>query len=527
MILVFTVFTLTVGILCLRLYVVCTGSTEYVASGSHGYTIDIGSERGDICDCRGEKLVNTQYDNVVAAKPTMKAASVLRGIFDGSETEYLEKRMKNGNAVFVNIGKRTVPLNSDVIMLRKYVRYENKQPARHIIGYINGDGRGVTGIEKSFDGILYTDKKTQVRFSADPYGRIISGAAAEIINDNAPVGSVTLTIDKRIQIIAEKALDSCSIEEGGVVVTDVSSGAVRALASRPDFDTDNLAAYLNADNAPLVNRGLEAYSVGSVFKIAVAAAALEKGLDNFTCTCGGSCDINGTEFGCSGHTAHGTVDMKKALECSCNIYFINLARAVGKESLIEMADNIGFGQEIKLADGITAKSGTIPTLDELESVGQLANFSFGQGKFTATMLQLAQMVMSVANGGKYNVPYLVEKTVSPDGEEETHRSRYPVVAFSRQTSEKLGKMLVSVVENGSASKAKPENGITVAGKTATAQTGTYDENGADIYNTWFCGFFPAESPKYAVVVLKQNGSTGAQDCAPVFREIAEKISSLQ
>lgn len=508
------------------MYVLCTKGTEYVASETHYFTVEAGMVRGEILDCKGRKLVDTDYENIAVLKPTMKAYSALENVADTDTLENVRERMKKMTAISVNIGKNEIEQNTDALMLKKRLRYSKNQLAAHIIGYLDSQGRGITGIEKSFDNLLYTGKSLKVRFSADAYGRIISGARAEILNSNPDTGSVTLTIDSDIQKITENALDISDVKQGGAVVADVKTGAIRALASRPDFDTDNLADYINAEDSPMVNRCLGAYAVGSVFKAAVAAAALENGIYDFDYTCTGTCDVDGTVFGCNNRKAHGKLNMQKALECSCNTYFVNLAKKIGGERILETVKNLGLGQQIKLTDLLYADSGTLPSAEELNGSGALANFSFGQGTLTASMLQMIQLFSAIANGGQYSVPYIVERTVSADGVKTEHKRKYPFVALKSETAERLKKMLVSVVKNGNASGARLKNEISAAGKTATAQTGAYNKYGVEICNTWFCGFFPAEEPEYVIVIMKEGGSSGAEDCAPVFKKIADKISDL-
>ncbi|MEE0981759.1 MAG: penicillin-binding transpeptidase domain-containing protein, partial [Acutalibacteraceae bacterium] len=233
-------------------------------------------------------------------------------------------------------------------------------------------------------------------------------------------------------------------------------------------------------------------------------------------------------FICNKNTVHGKLDITKALECSCNTFFIELAKKVGAKAIIETASLMGFGQENILADGIVSKSGVIPSLDELETSGAFANFSFGQGRFTATMLQLCNMMSAVADEGRFRKPYLVERVTGADGTViQSHSGDYPVFVLSSKTCEKLKPMLVSVIENGNAQKAKLRNGVPAAGKTATAQTGVFRENGTEICNTWFAGFFPADNPKYTVVILKEGGVSGAEDCAPIFKCIADEITEFE
>ena len=523
---VFTAFCFSIGALCLRLYTLSSKGTTYVVSESHYFTIDIQNIRGEILDCNGKKIVDNNYENSLILKPTPKSLSLLEEIPQNDNLQGIKERLKKGNVVMIDIGTSYFEESDDVFAVHKSVRYSKKQLARHIIGYINSDNRGVCGIEKSFDELLYTGKTQQVRFTADAYGRIISGVKTEKLNFGIPTGYVQLTLDSRIQQAAETAFDSFNISEGGAVVLDVQTGAIRAMLSRPDFDTDNLAEYLDMESAPLVNRALNAYAVGSVFKAVVAASALEHGINDFYYTCTGMCNVDGTVFGCNNHKVHGELNMQKALECSCNTYFINLAQKLGGETLLETAGKLGLGEEIELADGLISKSGQLPTTESLKKTGALANFSFGQGDFTATLLQMAQVFTAIANKGQYITPYLVEKTVTEDTIENDHRKQYPVIALSESTSKRLTEMLTSVVENGNAKKAKLSNGISAAGKTATAQTGAYGKMGVEIYNTWFCGFFPSNNPKYVIVVLKQGGSSGAEDCAPVFKAIADRINGI-
>ena len=498
-----------------------------VASGRHGYTVEIGRIRGGILDCNGQKLVSADYENIAVAKPTYKALDELRRVVDSQTCADLEARMHKGNAVTVNIGKLEIQQNSDAIMLKRYARNTLPQPACHLIGYLDGEGRGVSGIEKSFDSLLYTGKSLSASFSADVYGRILSGTRIEISNSTLKTASVTLTLDSAIQQAVENALDISSVTCGGAVVTDIRTGAIRAMVSRPVFDSQKLAEYLDDENAPLLNRTLSAYAVGSVFKVAVTAAALENGTDDFYYTCNGSCEVDGITFSCNNKTAHGELDMTKALECSCNTFFIELARRTGAEKITETASLLGFGQEITLADGIVSRSGILPSTQSLSSSGALANFSFGQGEFTATALQLANMMSAVAGEGSYIQPYLIEKVTDADGEIiSQHGKAYPINAVSKETAVRLTKMLMSVVENGNAQKARLKNEISSAGKTATAQTGTF-RNGKEIYNTWFAGFFPADNPRYTVVVFKEGGESGATDCAPIFKRIADKINDLE
>lgn len=520
---VFTAFCLAIGCLCLRLYVIGSSGTELVSSDSHYSSFTLSNIRGDIFDCKGRKITGAEHDNYVIAKPSIQALSALNDILDSRTYADVKERMSKGSPVLLNIGKAKIESSNELLCVSVAKRYRKNQPAQHLIGYLDELNHGVSGIEASFDNLLFSDGFIKARTPIDVYGRSINGGGTEIISDMASVGSVRLTIDLDIQSAVEESLDECKINEGCAIVVEIKNGAIRAMASRPTFNTERISDSLNQESSPFLNRCLSEFAVGSIFKVAVAAAAVENGLLNFKCNCSGSCKIGNVVFGCSSNTAHGEVDMKKALEISCNTYFIQLGQKLGASALSETASLLGFGQKTDFTGSIASESGVLPSSDELSSPAALANFSFGQGNFTATAIQIAQMLCAASGSGKYYVPYLVESTTDKDGNTDKHSIRYPIIAMSERTSRILFDMLISVVENGNASSARPEN-FGAAGKTATAQTGIYDKNGIELCNTWFGGVFPADSPKYAVVVMKQGGISGSYDCAPVFKKIADKIN---
>lgn len=139
----------------------------------------------------------------------------------------------------------------------------------------------------------------------------------------------------------------------------------------------------------LLNRVLECYTVGSVFKPVLAAAALEQGtFPEYECT--GAAVIDGQIFRCAGGVPHGQIGLEEALEKSCNGYFVRLGQQLGAENLLQAAQRFGFGQEISLAGDLHAASGNLPDAAELAQSGQLANFSFGQGSLLASPVQIAR-----------------------------------------------------------------------------------------------------------------------------------------
>ena len=214
------------------------------------------------------------------------------------------------------------------------------------------------------------------------------------------------------------------------------------------------------------------------------------------------------------------------MEVSCNPYFINLASKLEPEQIVEMADRLGFGTATALADNLSAPAGSLPRAEELNSPAAVANLAFGQGTLMATPLQLASLYACIANDGGYQKAMLIEGLVDDEGNLlEEAEIQPPLQAMSVSTAHTIQRFLIQTVEEGSGRHAKPEGG-TAAGKTATAQTGWYDGE-REILHTWFAGYFPAEEPEYAIVVLKEDGSSGATDGAPVFKEIAQGINQMK
>lgn len=501
-------------------------NVRQVSNASAGMSIDIVSLRGTIYDCKMRPLTNGENEIYAAAKPTNTAIAQLKDNLVPEVFESVKERMAMGKPVAV---KTDSPLTEtdDIHVFCVPNRYYKNSLACHVIGYLDGEKRGISGIEKVYDELLTRNCSTvRVRFSASANGRVMLGEDITVEGNNIPKNGVALTIDKEIQQITETALDNSGAECAAAVVVEIENGAIRACVSRPIFDQNSIAESLNNDNSPLINRAFLPFSVGSVFKPVVAAAAMESGVDGFKYNCTGSATYNGVTFNCHKDSGHGVLNMQDAVAYSCNTYFIALAIEIGAKTITETAEKFGFGVESIFADGLKSAAGKLPSAGELDSKAALANLSFGQGSLLATPVQICSMMAAIARGGIYVQPYLIAGEVDADGkitEIKNYREKRQIV--SQGTAERLMKYLEKVVEYGSGTRAE-SNIVTVAGKTATAQTGK-EENGEEIYNAWFAGYFPAENPKYAVAVLKENGGEGALSCAPVFKDIAEAITILE
>ncbi len=487
--------------------------------------MNVASTRGMIYDRNMIPLVNSVTHKALFINPTDSAVKYLESNLSRDEYIKIREKLKKG-IPFVFMCDSYDGIHDDITELTVYNRYEENPLAVHLTGYTDYEGKGVSGIEKDFQELLSEySGRLSVRYNVSSSGRMLKGLGCEVVSDNyLSSGGVVLTIDKEIQRVCENAMEQNGLKKGAVVVLDVSSGEILALTSFPEYDINNLSASLGSDDSPFLNRALEAYPVGSVFKPVVAVAALEQGISPDTeFFCGGKVNISGIDFNCHEREGHGMLNMYEAMAVSCNSYFIQLGQKVGSDNILTTASSLGFGHEYSLSDTIINKSGNIPHID---SAASLANLSFGQGSLLATPLQVASLYRAFANSGYYGEAYLFENMIDENGEVFAYYEKEPQAKVIPDNINKIiNEMLRQTVFQGSGINAKPMC-FDAAGKTATAETGKII-NGNKMVHTWFSGYFPAENPEYVITVFREDGNYSSKDCAPVFRDIADGITGLK
>lgn len=504
----------------LRISVIANSDYKQVQQTQSSLKIKISDLRGTIFDRNLIPLTNNSKKIIACVSPTPRAVTAISSVLSGEELESVLERLKSGKPIVCEVEEE---INCDGIICTEIYTHNSKEtPAIHTIGYTNADNKGISGIEKAYDEILYSKSEVSVSYACDGLGNILHGVSPIINNDTSVIaGGVITTIDINIQNIVESA--ASSIESGAVIVADADTSKIRAIASLPNFDCTAIEEYLNKENSPLFNRTVSAYNVGSVFKPCVAAAGVEKGITDFSHNCTGSFNIIDRTFRCHKAEGHGFTNLNLGITNSCNTFFYNFAFKIGGDSIYKTARSLGFGEKIKLCDGIYTAKGTIPKKENLENIAHLANFSIGQGDLTATPISMLTLYSAITNGGNYYIPSIVEGTVK-DGKITKYDIGSPTKVMNEKTAQILKDCLKSVVEEGTGVLAKPKT-VSAAGKTATAQTGKF-ENGSEICSTWFCGFFPFEKPKYTVIVFCENSQKQTKPCAEIFAQIADKITSL-
>ena len=516
---VFCAFCLAFTLLYLRLGAVAA-DPFYVEAGQRqsSYTLEIPLERGMIYDCNLQPLVNRSSRQVAAILVTQENAETVAEITGLSRAE-VARRLQEGKP-FLHEVSVTGSEDENIRVFSAANRYEEPQTAQHLIGYLSG-GEGVAGLEKSYQDLLQAGGATaRVTYTLDAVGRAIPGTAPRVEIDRGTGEGLVLSIDARIQQLCERAGES--LGRGAVVVMECATGRLRAVCSFPAYSTRTLEQDMESADAPMINRAFTALSVGSAFKVAVAAAALESGvspLREYDCT--GACRLGDTVIHCHDRAGHGVLRMESALVESCNPYFITLGLSLEPEALLRTARGLSFGQGYELAPGLRTAAGLLP---EDTSAGAVANLGFGQGDLLATPVQLAQMMSAAACGGVTPTPSLVEGVAGRQGNWKTVE---PVPAgtraFSPATAYKLQSFLIACVE-AEGQNARPR-GTTAGGKTGTAQTGVY-RDGEEQVNGWFVGFTPAAGAEYAVAVVAEDAESGNRTAAPVFAEIAQGLARL-
>lgn len=415
---VFAVFAALMTLLAARVWYIqaaCGGELSEAAVSQYEIAIEGLDTRGMILDRNLKPLTGgtKQYYYIISKR---------RG---GEELEELMKEAggrqlaKASSAYYVY---RTEKYSDEInaILKSKYgayvfqsqSRYADEQTACHLLGYLNKDeNRGVSGLELAYQDELSGDGSVLTVW-ADGAGNIIRGIAPSVktakaveADSSSPKAmkarSVVTSIDRRVQRVCEKALKGAG-EGGAAVVMNCRTGEIIAWASYPDFNPNDIAAYLKGEGDCLIDKVSQgAYAPGSVFKIITAAAAIESGVCDETqiFRCDGEVTIGGVTLKCTAaeEEGHGELNMSQAMACSCNCYFAKLGQLTGSAEIIKTAEKFGLGREVM--QGYPGETpGNIPSEDEL-GPWDITNISIGQGEILATPLQIAKMTAVVAGGG--------------------------------------------------------------------------------------------------------------------------------
>lgn len=486
--------------------------------------------RGIIYDHALRPLTGTQQQAAAAVTAGNAEYTALFGLALPQDRALLYQGVENADPFVVRLREQPAA-QSGIFSFSYPLRYAAVPLAQHIIGYCSGDGTGISGMERAFDAWLQGGGDIlQVECTTDALSRASGDVKLRRIQGSG--NALQLSLDSILQRICEDVAAQY-ITTGAIVMLECATGRIAASVSMPQYDPLNVAASIAAADTALINRAFSSYNVGSVYKPILAALALERGFDaDALYECTGSIEVDGHTYRCARRTGHGEVDLEKALQVSCNCYFIRLGQQLGAGNIVEFSALCGFGSATHLGGGYRAGSGNLPDERVLASSGELAGLSFGQGQLTATPLQLAAAFNAIANGGVYVAPTLVEGLVNSNTGDVVQSLYRPVQLrlLSEENAARLRAVLVSVVEEGLGAKAAiPE--CTVGGKTGTAQTGRTrtlaDGTQQELYESWFVGFYPGDEPRYTIAVMMDSTSVTGETVAPVFAAVCRQLYYLQ
>ena len=509
-----------------RLFGLCTNA-HYAAraAGQSVVTLPLPARRGNFYDCENHLLTGLQTAWYALCLPGTDSYARLYPYADAAGQAMLYQK-RNVHAPFlVEVNANVSPLGISCYPFAR--RYAAAPLCAHLLGYCDGEGKGEAGLEAAFDALLTgSGRGDAIRCNVNAQGKLRAGEEPQLLREDSGALGVRITISREIQRAVETAAAQ-TMTRGCVVVLDAASAKVRACVSLPGFDPETVSDSLDKADSPLVNRAFQSYAVGSVFKPVLAAAALETGKDDLVYDCPGYLVVDGQVFRCAGGIPHGEVDLAAALEKSCNGYFIRLGQELGAACVRALAGQLGFGKAQEWTGTYRTSAGNLPKVEQLTSSGQYANFCFGQGELLATPLQIAGMMNAIASDGKFRTPQILDcvlnETTGEVQETLAHRKAERVV--SPQTAARLRELLAGVVAEGTGYEAAPGAG-TAGGKTGTAQTGQFAQ-GVELKNYWFAGFYPAEAPRWTIVVLQDGQNDPGASSAAVFARVCDALEVLQ
>lgn len=520
----FSLLMLSISLLILKIYSISNGNWLCdAATNQSTYRLDIAKLRGTIYDCKLKPMTGIKKNNVAAVYPCAESELALDKVIKDDDRKNIFDMQSQGKPFKVNLDK--VDINCPYINIFKIpVRYTEDPLAVHVIGYIDQAGKGVCGIEKSYDDYLSsTGSYVSVKYKVDALDRVLEGENIKVEDKSyLDTKGVVLTLDTRLQQISQKAAKRY-IKKGAVIISEVPTCKIRACVSVPDYSPCNIEKCLNSEDSPLLNRAFSAYNIGSIFKLVTAATALESGVSkDYKYDCCGSIKVEDTSFSCFNGKGHGDIDMKQAISYSCNSYFVNISDKITKEQILDMSKKLGFGSLCELSPNMFSEKGNLPTKNSLKDKKTMANFSFGQGTLLATPIQIAGLINTIASSGKYCPPSLVEGMVNENLQfVKKYDDKLQTQVMSEYTADCLKEFMKASIEEGTSIKGKPQNG-NAAAKTSTAETGIKigDKN---VIQAWYAGFYPFENPKYSIVVLAEDAIGGGESCGPVFKQIIDDI----
>ena len=513
---------------------------------------EIKAARGEIIDRNGKVLATNKAVCTISVihSQITDPDRVIQVLADelGIEKEMIRKRVEKVSSrekIKTNVEKETgdrirayeldgVKVDED---FKRYYPYGNL--ASKVLGFTGGDNQGIIGLEVKYENYL-KGVNGMILTTTDARGIELADTLEDRVE---PVSGDTLqvSLDYNIQEYAQQAAEKVMEEKQAdavvILILNPKTGEIYACVNAPEFDLnapftlpEGTDAALNDEEKQAMlnqmwrNRSInDTYEPGSIFKVFTASAALEEGVvkEEDTFYCPGYKLVEDRRIRCARTTGHGSETFVQGVQNSCNPVFIEVGMRLGTENFYKYFEKFGLMGKT----GVDLGGGGVTIMHKKENVGQveLATMSFGQS-FQVTPMQMATTVCSLVNGGKRITPHFgVAVYDAESGEkEETISYGKRKRILSKETSEKMRKILETVVSEGGGKKAQIE-GYRIGGKTATSQT---LPRSANRYIGSFIGFAPADDPQVAAMAIIYNPQGiyyGGTIAAPVVRDIFDNI----
>ena len=513
---------------------------------------EIKAARGEVIDRNGKVLATNKAVCTISVihSQITDPERVIQVLADelGIEKEMIRKRIEKVSSrekIKTNVEKETgdrirayeldgVKVDED---FKRYYPYDNL--ASKVLGFTGGDNQGIIGLEVKYENYL-KGVNGMILTTTDARGIELADTLEDRVE---PVSGDTLqvSLDYNIQEYAQQAAEKVMEEKQAdavvILILNPKTGEIYACVNAPEFDLnapftlpEGTDAALNDEEKQAMlnqmwrNRSInDTYEPGSIFKVFTASAALEEGVvkEEDTFYCPGYKLVEDRRIRCARTTGHGSETFVQGVQNSCNPVFIEVGIRLGTENFYKYFEK--FGLMGKTGVDLPGEAATI--MHKKENVGQveLATMSFGQS-FQVTPMQMATTVCSLVNGGKRITPHfgVVVYDAESGAKEETISYGKRKRILSKETSEKMRKILETVVSEGGGKKAQIE-GYRIGGKTATSQT---LPRSANRYIGSFIGFAPADDPQVAAMAIIYNPQGiyyGGTIAAPVVRDIFDNI----
>jgi penicillin-binding protein 2 len=539
-----------------------------MADNNHTRRLPLPAPRGMLFDRHGEVLVENQNINNIALvreqtrnlDETLRVLAEATGVDEAKLRETVSRRRREPsyrpivlieNATFeqrVAVAARQWELPGIVALEVPTRKYPTSELAAHLFGYVSevneaqltrpeyaglepGAMVGQAGVEQAYNRLLMGSDGDRV-VVVDSRGREIDELEEQ---SQVPTEGrrVQLTIDADVQRATAEGFKQFGYN-GAAVILDPRTGEILSFVSLPAYDPNQFAVgidsaswrALNVDKLrPLQNRALQGrYSPGSTFKIAVAVGALEEGVitPEHRVFCPGGATFYGRFFKCWQAGGHGSVDMRTAIEKSCNTYFYTIGNLLGVDRIHKWASALGLGERSGI-DLPNEVKGLVPSTEWKKQAtgekwysGETISVSIGQGQVSVTPLSLAVMMMTVANGGTRHTPHLLKAVDEGDGWKPVEApAPQSAVKFKQSTYDAVHEGLWRVINGqGTGGRARMP-GYNVAGKTGTAQVVSLQNksvvarSGQDVRDHgWFVFFAPHDKPEIAGVIFAEHAEHG-------------------